>query len=181
MKLIILDRDGVINHDSDEYIKSAKEWQPIEGSLEAIARLTHADWRVVVATNQAGIGRELFDYADLFSIHDKMTRIVNELGGRIDGIFFCPHLPEESCHCRKPKPGMLEQVAQRLQVDLKGVPMVGDSLKDLQAAQAAGATPILVRTGNGKQTEASLPESLAKTHVFDNLAAAVTHLLNPPG
>lgn len=182
MKLVILDRDGVINHDSPDYIKSARQWQPIDGSLEAIARLTHADYRVVVATNQAGIGKQLFDYEELFSIHDKMTRIVNELGGRIDGIFFCPHINEDNCACRKPRPGMLHQIAQRLQVDLSGVPMIGDSMRDLRAAQAAGAQPMLVLTGNGQNTRQALDGPLKDTPVFNDLAGAVGHLLgdSPP-
>lgn len=177
MKLVILDRDGVINHDSPDYIKSARQWQPIDGSLEAIARLTHADYRVVVATNQAGIGKQLFDYEELFSIHDKIIRIVNELGGRIDGIFFCPHTDQDDCDCRKPKPGMLHQIAQRLQADLRGVPVIGDSIRDLRAAQAAGARPMLVLTGNGQKTRQELGDRLADTPVYTDLAAAVAHLL----
>lgn len=177
MKLVILDRDGVINHDSPNYIKSAKEWRPIDGSLEAIARLTQAEYRVVVATNQAGIGREIFDYEALFGIHDKMCRSVSELGGRIDGIFFCPHPPRAHCDCRKPAPGLLEQIKSRLQVELSQVPMVGDSLKDLQAAQAAGALPILVKTGNGMKTLELLGSSLANTPVYDDLYRAVSVLL----
>lgn len=177
MKLIILDRDGVINYDSDEYIKSAKEWQPIEGSLEAIARLTQAGYRVVIASNQSAISRQLIDYEGLFNIHEKMLRMVYELGGRIDGIFFCPHGPADNCNCRKPKPGLLKKIAQRLQTDLHDVTMVGDSLTDIQAARAGGATPLLVRTGKGRKTERSLPKTLSHTPIFDDLAAAVTHIL----
>lgn len=176
--LIILDRDGVINYDSPDYIKSAKEWRPIEGSLEAIARLTHAEYRVFVASNQSGIGREILDYADFFSINDKMMRKVDELGGRIDGVFFCPHTPQDNCDCRKPKPGLLLQIAQRLQTDLSGVPFIGDSLTDLNAALAAGAQPMLVRTGNGVATEAKLVGDLLNTPVYDDLAAAVKQMLD---
>ena len=153
MKLVILDRDGVINHDSDEYIKSPDEWKPIPGSLEAIARLTQAGYRVVVATNQSGIGRGLFDMATLNAIHDKMHRAVGQAGGRIDAVFFCPHAQDANCDCRKPKPGMLRRSPSASTSSLKGVPCVGDSLRDLQAAAAVGAQPILVLTGKGKKTQ----------------------------
>ncbi len=170
MKLVILDRDGTINHDSEQYIKSPAEWKPIKGSLEAIARLTQAGWRVVVATNQSGIGRGLFDMAALNAIHDTMHRAVHQAGGRIDAIFFCPHAGDSNCDCRKPKPGMLLEIARRMNVELDGVPMVGDSLRDLQAAAAAGAKPVLVLTGKGKKTRdaGGLP---AGTAIFPNLAA----------
>ena len=170
MKLVILDRDGTINHDSDQYIKSPAEWKPIKGSLESIARLTQAGWRVVVATNQSGIGRGLFDMATLNAIHDTMHRAVHQAGGRIDAIFFCPHAGDANCECRKPKPGMLLEIAKRMNVDLDGVPMVGDSLRDLQAAAAAGARPVLVLTGKGRQTRdaGGLP---AGTVVVPDLAA----------
>ena len=170
MKLVILDRDGTINHDSDQYIKSPAEWKPIKGSLEAIARLTQAGWRVVVATNQSGIGRGLFDMATLNAIHDTMHRAVHLAGGRIDAIFFCPHAGDSNCECRKPKPGMLLEIAKRMNVELEGVPMVGDSLRDLQAAVAAGARPVLVLTGKGTKTRdaGGLP---AGTAIFSDLAA----------
>jgi D-glycero-D-manno-heptose 1,7-bisphosphate phosphatase len=170
MKLVILDRDGTINHDSDQYIKSPAEWKPIKGSLEAIARLTQAGWRVVVATNQSGLGRGLFDMAALNAIHDTMHRAVHQAGGRIDAIFFCPHAGDSNCDCRKPKPGMLLEIARRMNVELDGVPMVGDSLRDLQAAAAAGAKPVLVLTGKGKKTRdaGGLP---AGTAIFPTLAA----------
>ena len=170
MKLVILDRDGTINHDSDQHIKSPAEWKPIKSSLEAIARLTQAGWRVVVATNQSGIGRGLFDMATLNAIHDTMHRAVHQAGGRIDAIFFCPHAGDANCECRKPKPGMLLEIAKRMNVDLDGVPMVGDSLRDLQAAAAAGARPVLVLTGKGRQTRdaGGLP---AGTVVVPDLAA----------
>ena len=170
MKLVILDRDGTINHDSDQFIKSPAEWQPIRGSLEAIARLTQEGWRVVVATNQSGIARGLFDMATLNAIHDTMHRAVHQAGGRIDAIFFCPHAGDANCECRKPKPGMLLEIAKRMNVELDGVPMVGDSLRDLQAAAAAGARPVLVLTGKGRTTRdaGGLP---AGTVVVADLAA----------
>jgi D-glycero-D-manno-heptose 1,7-bisphosphate phosphatase len=170
MKLVILDRDGTINHDSDQYIKSPAEWKPIKGSLEAIARLSQNGWRVVVATNQSGIGRGLFEMATLNAIHDTMHRAVHHAGGRIDAIFFCPHAGDANCECRKPKPGMLLEIARRMNVELEGVPMVGDSLRDLQAATAAGARPVLVLTGKGRKTRdaGGLP---AGTAIYPDLAA----------
>ena len=170
MKLVILDRDGTINHDSDQYIKSPAEWKPIKGSLEAIARLSQNGWRVVVATNQSGIGRGLFEMATLNAIHDTMHRAVHHAGGRIDAIFFCPHAGDANCECRKPKPGMLLEIAKRMNVELDGVPMVGDSLRDLQAATAAGARPVLVLTGKGRKTRdaGGLP---AGTAIYPDLAA----------
>ena len=163
MKLVILDRDGVINHDSDSYIKSAEEWRPIAGSLEAIARLNHAGYHVLVATNQSGVGRGLFEVSTLNAIHDKMHRALAQIGGRIDAIFFCPHANEANCACRKPKAGLFEEISRRFNVDLKNVPAVGDSLRDLQAAAAVGAAPILVLTGKGKKTqrEGGLPPGTA--------------------
>ena len=175
MKLVILDRDGTINHDSDQYIKSPAEWKPIKGSLEAIARLTQSGHRVVVATNQSGIARGLFDMTALNAIHDAMQRAVHQAGGRIDAIFFCPHAGDADCGCRKPKPGMLLEIARRINVELEGVPMVGDSLRDLQAAAAAGARPVLVLTGKGRKTRdaGGLP---AGTEVFADLAAIAARL-----
>ncbi len=179
MKLVILDRDGVINHDSDQYIKSPAEWRPIPGSIEAIARLNQGGWRVAVATNQSGIGRGLFDMATLNAINDKMMEMVFRHGGRIDALFFCPHTAAEECSCRKPRTGMYEEIAARFHTELKGVPCIGDSLKDLQSAEAVGAQPVLVLTGKGKQTQAegSLPR---KTLVFENLAEAVRHIVAAP-
>ena len=153
MKLVILDRDGVINVDSAEFIKSADEWKPIPGSLEAITRLNHAGYHVVVATNQSGIGRGLFEVAALNSIHDKMHKALAHMGGRIDAVFFCPHAQEADCNCRKPRPGLLEEIAHRFNTELDGVPFIGDSLRDLQAATQVNAQPILVLTGKGKQTK----------------------------
>ena len=176
MKLIILDRDGVINQDSDQFIKNATEWKPIPGSLEAIAKLNHAGYRVVVASNQSGIGRGLLDMGALNAINDKMYRVLAQVGGRIDALFYCPHAAEANCDCRKPKPGMFIDIAQRFNVDLAGVPGVGDSLRDLQAAAAAGAQPILVLTGKGAKTRAAggLPDG---TPVFADLAQAVRHIV----
>jgi D-glycero-D-manno-heptose 1,7-bisphosphate phosphatase len=176
MKLIILDRDGVINFDSDQFIKSPQEWKPIPGSLEAIARLNQADYRVVVATNQSGIGRGLFDMPTLNAIHDKMHKACALVGARIDAVFFCPHAAEMDCLCRKPKSGMLEEIAARYNVDIKGVPSVGDSLRDLNCAVKVGAQPILVLTGKGIKTQSAggLPEG---TRVFADLAAVVAELV----
>jgi D-glycero-D-manno-heptose 1,7-bisphosphate phosphatase len=175
MKLVILDRDGTINHDSDDYIKSPEEWRPIRGSLEAIARLTQAGYRVVVATNQSGIARGLFTTQTLFSIHDTLQRALGQMGGRIDAFFFCPHAADSRCECRKPQPGMLLEVARRFNVSLKDTYMVGDARKDLDAAVAAGARPVLVLTGKGRRTrdEGSLPPG---TQVFADLAAFAEHL-----
>lgn len=176
MKLIVLDRDGTINVDSDQYIKSPAEWRPIAGSIEAIARLHQGGWRIAVATNQSGIGRGLFDMATLNAINDKMMELVFRQGGRIDALFFCPHTAAESCSCRKPRTGMFEEIAARFHMELKGVPVVGDSLKDLQAADAVGAQPLLVLTGKGQRTRADggMPR---RTQVFEDLADAVRHLV----
>ncbi|HEY5899140.1 MAG TPA: D-glycero-beta-D-manno-heptose 1,7-bisphosphate 7-phosphatase [Burkholderiales bacterium] len=175
MKLIVLDRDGTINHDSDHYIKSLEEWRPIKGSLEAIARLTQAGYRIVIATNQSGIARGLFTTRTLFEIHDALQRAAAQAGGRIDAFFFCPHAADAGCSCRKPQPGMLLEVARRFNVSLKDVYMVGDALRDVEAAAAAGARPVLVLTGKGKRTheEGKLPPG---TQVFADLAAFAEHL-----
>ena len=178
MQLIILDRDGVINEDSDEFIKSPQEWTPIRGSLEAIARLHRAGWRVVVATNQSGIARKLFDLDTLARIHATMHSRAIESGGLIDAVFFCPHGPDDGCSCRKPLPGMFHDIAARLHLTLQGVPAIGDSLRDLQAANAAAARPLLVRTGKGLQTLAH-PELDANVAVFNDLASAVDAVLTP--
>ncbi len=175
MKLIILDRDGVINHDSDLYIKSPEEWTPIPGSLEAIARLNQWGWRVIVCTNQSGIGRGLFGMDMLNAIHDKMLKAAAHAGGAIDAIFFCPHTNVDACACRKPKPGMLQEIATRYNVSLTGVPVIGDSLRDLESALAVGAQPMLVLTGKGMKTRLD-PALPAGIPVFQNLAAAVKSL-----
>jgi D-glycero-D-manno-heptose 1,7-bisphosphate phosphatase len=176
MKLVILDRDGVINFDSDHFIKNPEEWKPIPGSLEAIARLNQADYRVVVSTNQSGIGRGLFDMPTLNAIHDKMHKACALVGARIDAVFFCPHTAESHCRCRKPNTGMLEEISERYNVSLAGVPTVGDSLRDLQSAATMGALPLLVLTGKGIKTDAAgdLPEG---TRVFADLAAVVAELV----
>ncbi len=176
MKLVILDRDGVINYDSDNYIKSPDEWRPIPGSLEAIARLNQAGYRVVVASNQAGIGRGLFDMATLAAINDKMHRTVAQAGGRIEAVFYCPHSRDANCNCRKPKPGLLEDIARRFNTDLTGVPAIGDSLRDLQAAVQVHAQPILVMTGKGKITAAA-GELPANTKTYADLSEAAKDLV----
>lgn len=147
MKLVIIDRDGTINEDRDDYVKSHEEWVPIPGSLEALVRLHQAGWHVVIATNQSGLGRGLFDMATLNAMHQKMAEMLARMGGRIDAIFFCPHAPEENCDCRKPRPGLFHQIAQRYGIELAGVPSVGDTLRDVQAGHAAGCAPHLVLTG----------------------------------
>lgn len=175
MSLIILDRDGVINHDSDDFIKSPAEWEPIEGSLEAIARLNYAGFRVVVITNQSGIARGLLDVEMLNRIHSKMRRMLSQVGGRVEAIIFCPHGPDDDCSCRKPKPGSFHDLAHRLRVSLDHVPAVGDSLRDIEAAHIAGARPILVRTGKGTDAEKSgVPDGVP---VYDDLAGVVDSLL----
>ena len=176
MKMIILDRDGVINHDSADFIKSPAEWIPIPGSLEAIARLNQADYRVVIASNQSGIARELFDMCTLNAIHQKLHASAQQVGASIDAIFFCPHAAVDNCDCRKPKPGMFEEIAKRFNIALKGVPTVGDSLRDLQSGFISGCTPYLVLTGKGQKTfeTGGLPPG---TQVFPDLASMVDELL----
>ena len=176
MKLVILDRDGVINYDSDQYIKSPNEWKPLPGSLEAIAKLTQSGYKVVVATNQSGVGRGLFDMDTLNAIHNKMHHSVQALGGRIDAVFYCPHPADSDCKCRKPKPGMFERIGGCFNADMSAAFAIGDSLRDLQAASAAGARPILVLTGKGENTraEGNLPDG---TLTFADLSAAVDFIL----
>ena len=179
-KLVILDRDGVINFDSADYIKSPAEWRPIPGSLEAIARLNQHGFTVAIATNQAAISRGLFDMKTLNAIHQKLHLSALAVGAHIDAIFFCPHAADEFCDCRKPRPGMLTSIGERFELPLKGVPMVGDALSDMQAAFEVGCLPLLVKTGKGEKTLAKggLPPG---TLVFDDLAAAVNHLLRTDG
>ena len=176
VRLIVLDRDGVINYDSEQFIKSPDEWRPVPGSLEAIARLNHAGFRVVVATNQSGLGRGLFDMATLIAIHEKMHKALALAGGRIDAVFYCPHTADSNCACRKPKAGMLEEIGRRFGVDLTGVPCVGDGMRDLLAAEAIQAQPILVLTGKGEKTlrEGNFPRN---TVIFPDLAFVATALL----
>lgn len=179
MKLLILDRDGVINHDSEHYIKSPEEWVAIPGSLEAIARFNQAGWQVVVATNQSGIGRGYYTEAVLDAIHAKMQAQLQQVGGEIAKVFYCPHAPDDGCDCRKPKPGLLEQIANYYGCDLQGVPMVGDSIRDLQAAQQMNCKLFLVETGNGKKSKQKLvgyPE-LGQINIVDDLAAVADSLL----
>jgi D-glycero-D-manno-heptose 1,7-bisphosphate phosphatase len=175
MKLVILDRDGVINYDSEAFIKSPEEWKPIPGSLEAIAHFTQAGYRVVVATNQSGIGRGLLDMGTLNAINDKMYKAAIQAGGRIDAMFFCPHTNSDNCDCRKPATGMFKEISERFGLGLTGVPAIGDSLRDLQAAAAVDALPVLVLTGKGKvtQLEEQLPPN---TRIFPDLAAAADAL-----
>jgi len=175
MKLVILDRDGVINYDSAAFSKTPDEWKPIPGSLEAIAHLTQAGYRVVVATNQSGISRGLLDMGTLNAINDKMCRAASQAGGRIDAMFFCPHASTDNCDCRKPATGMFKEISERFGLELNGVPAIGDSLRDLQAAAAVNAIPVLVLTGKGEKTraEGGLP---VNTRIFPNLAAAVDAL-----
>jgi D-glycero-D-manno-heptose 1,7-bisphosphate phosphatase len=176
VKLVVLDRDGVINRDSEQFIKTPGEWRPIPGSLEAIARLNHAGFRVVIATNQSGVGRGLFEMATLNAIHEKMHRALALAGGHVDAVFFCPHTADALCECRKPKTGMLKEIGVRFGVDLAGVPCIGDSLRDLTAAEAAGAQPILVLTGKGEKTlhQGGFPNN---TVIFPDLAFAASALL----
>ena len=175
MKLIILDRDGTLNEDRDDYVKSADEWVPIPGALEAVARLNHAGWHVVIATNQSGLGRGLFDMAALNAMHTKMNSLLHKLGGRIDAVFFCPHTPADACTCRKPLPGLFELIGERYGVNLRRVPMLGDSLRDLQAGVAVGCEPHLVRTGKYGHYDAAkiarLHQMVPGTQVHADLGA----------
>ena len=184
MSLVILDRDGVINHDSDNYIRSPEQWRPIDGSLEAIARLTRGGYRVVVATNQSGIARGYFDVDTLNAIHNHMLDAIRRKGGSISAIAFCPHAPTDYCECRKPKPGLLLSLAERLKTSLTNVPFVGDSLSDLQAARAAGALPVMVLSGKNEfelTKHQSIPtEGFESTPVYDSLGSFVNHLLSQP-
>lgn len=177
MKLLILDRDGVINQDSDAYIKSLEEWIPIPGSIGAIAELSKAGWTVAVATNQSGIARGYYPLATLDAMHARLRELVAGEGGEMGLIVYCPHGPDEHCACRKPLPGMLEQIAAHYSVPLQGVWFVGDSASDLQAARAAGAQPVLVKTGKGERTLSKGLE--ADTQVFEDLAAVAQALIHP--
>ena len=179
MKLIILDRDGTINRDSDDFVKTPEEWLPLPGALEAIARLNQGGWRVVIASNQSGLGRGLFDVAALNAIHAKMHKLLAAAGGRVEAVFYCPHSPEESCNCRKPLPGLFEQIGARFGVQLLGVPTAGDSLRDLQAGAAAGCEPHLVLTGKSAHYQGGgPPEGLpAGAFVHADLAAFADFIL----
>lgn len=177
VRLLILDRDGVINQDSAEFVKSAEEWLPLPGSIDAIARLSKAGYTVAVATNQSGLARGLFDTAALEAMHAKLRALVADEGGRVGEIAVCPHGPDDGCECRKPRPGLLLQLAEHYNVDLKDVAFVGDAPRDLEAALAAGAEPMLVRTGKGLKAERTLTEALTDIAVFDDLAAAADALI----
>ena len=178
MKLIVLDRDGVINHDSDDFIKSADEWLPIDGSLDAISRLNHSGYTVVIASNQSGLARGYFDIEAFTAIHKKLDDMLAKIGGRIDAVFYCPHGPDDACDCRKPKPGLLLAIGQRFNVPLKDVIFIGDSVSDINAAKNAHAKAMLVRTGKGVKAEKILlSENKSSVPVYDNLASAVTALL----
>ena len=181
LKLIILDRDGTINEDRDDFVKSPDEWVPIPGALEAIARLNHAGWHTVVATNQSGLTRGLFDTATMNAVHAKMNQALARQGGRIDAVFFCPHGPSEGCECRKPLPGLFKLIGERYGVDLADVPIVGDSVRDLQAGAAVGCPPHLVRTGKGATlTDEQIDEIrrlVPGTQVHADLAAFAEHMV----
>lgn len=182
MPLIILDRDGVINADSADYIKSLEEWQSLPGSIEAIAALSKAGYTVAVATNQSGLSRGLFDLDDLEAMHEHLRELVETAGGEIAGIFYCPHHPDDNCTCRKPKPGLFDAIARELDIDVAGSLTVGDSLRDLEAAVEKDSRPVLVRTGKGRNTEQKLVEHknpiIRKTRVYDDLHAAVIQILS---
>lgn len=179
MKLLILDRDGTINSDSDDFVKTPEEWIPLPGALEAIARLNHAGWHVVVASNQSGLGRGLFDVASLNAMHAKMSKMLAAQGGRVDAVFYCPHTADEDCRCRKPRPGLFEQIGSRFGVQLSGVPAVGDSVRDVLASAAAGCEPHLVLTGKSAMYRAGgRPEGLPLgTLVHTDLSAFADFIL----
>ena len=179
MKLVILDRDGTINEDSAEFVKSPHEWMPLPGALEAIAGLNHAGWHVVIASNQSGLGRGLFDVSTLNAIHGKMHQMLAAVGGRVDAVFYCPHAPDEGCHCRKPEPGLFEQIGERYGLDLCHVPALGDSARDVRAAVTAGCEPHLVLTGKGvAYREPSMRDTLPKqVRVHADLAAFADFLI----
>jgi len=180
-RLVILGRDGILNIYREDHVKSPDEWEPIPNALEAVARLNHAGWHTVVATNQSGIGRGMIDMASINTVHQRMMQRLAEAGGRLDAVFFCPHTPEDDCDCRKPRPGLMKQIAQRYGIELRTVPMVADTLRDLQAAHAAGCEPHLVRTGRAaaltdKQV-VEIVQQVPMTEVHDSLSEFVDFLL----
>lgn len=179
LKLVILDRDGTLNQDSADFVKTPEEWVPLPGALDAIARLNHAGWHVVIASNQSGLGRGLFDVSTLNAMHAKMHGLLAAAGGRVDAVFYCPHAPIDACRCRKPEPGLFEQIAERYGVDLKGVPAVGDAPRDLVAGVALGCEPHLVLTGKSAGlTKGRLPESYpSNTIAHTDLAAFADFLI----
>lgn len=175
-KYVLLDRDGVINHDSGDFIKSPEEWLPIDKSLEAIALFNKHGYQVVIITNQSGVGRDLYSDAVLTDIHLKMTRLTEAKGGKISHIYYCPHLPDAACKCRKPKPGMLQQFSQDADAPLDDIYFIGDSLRDIEAGIAAGAKSLLVKTGNGKKTLAANPD--LNIPIFENLYDAAEYIIS---
>jgi D-glycero-D-manno-heptose 1,7-bisphosphate phosphatase len=181
LRLVILGRDGILNVYREDHVKSPDEWEPIPNALEAVARLNHAGWHTVVATNQAGIGRGMIDMSSINAVHQRMMQRLAEVGGRLDAVFFCPHTPEDNCDCRKPKPGLMKQIAQRYGIELRTVPMVADTLRDLLAARAAGCEPHLVRTGRAAAlTDAQVVEMVQQvpmTEVHDDLSDFVDFIL----
>jgi D-glycero-D-manno-heptose 1,7-bisphosphate phosphatase len=181
VKLVILGRDGILNVFRDDHVKSPAEWESIPGALEAVARLNHAGWHTVVATNQSGIGRGMIDMASINAVHAHLLKRLMAVGGRLDAVFFCPHTPEDQCDCRKPQPGLMKDIGRRYGIDLRQVPMVADTLRDLQAARAAGCEPHLVRSGRAAALdEAQIAHMVAQvpgTEVHDDLAAFTEHLL----
>jgi D-glycero-D-manno-heptose 1,7-bisphosphate phosphatase len=184
-KLVIVGRDGILNQYRDDHVKGPAEWLPIVGALEAVAKLNHAGWHVVVATNQAGIGRGMIDMSSLNAVHAHMMKLLAAHGGRIDAVFFCPHTPQEQCECRKPLPGMMNQIADRWGVDLEDVPMVGDSLRELQAAQNAGCQPHLIRSGRAANVSAEELQTwcaqVPGTRVHADLNQFAEHVLRQDG
>jgi D-glycero-D-manno-heptose 1,7-bisphosphate phosphatase len=180
-RLVILGRDGILNAYREDHVKAPDEWEPLPGALEAVARLNHAGWHTVVATNQAGIGRGMIDMASINAVHQRMMQLLHEVGGRLDAVFFCPHTPEDDCDCRKPKPGLMKQIAQRYGIELRTVPMVADTLRDLQAARAAGCEPHLVRTGRAAaltdRQVVEIVQQVPMTEVHDSLGEFVDFLL----
>ena len=177
-RFVAIDRDGVINEDSDEYIKSESELIPIAGSLDGIARLTQAGFRIAIVSNQSGLARGLFDLAALNGIHKKLQDCLSRNGGRVEMIFFCPHGPADQCNCRKPRPGLLLEIEDRLNLDLTGLPFIGDSFSDVEAARGVGMEPILVRTGKGERTLIDYSAKLSGVRVFTNLNEAAHDLLD---
>ena len=181
VKLIILGRDGILNEYRDDHVKAPAEWVPIPGALEAVSRLNHAGWHAVVATNQAGIGRGMIDMASVNLIHAHMNKLMQAQGARLDAVFFCPHTPEEQCECRKPLPGMMLEIGERYGIDLDHVPVAADTLRDLQAAHAAGCEPHLVRTGRAAQLDDAVVEQWCKqvpgVRVHADLSAMAEQLI----
>lgn len=177
-RLLILDRDGVINADSEAYIKSTDEWEPLPGSIEAIARLSNKGYLIAIASNQSGLARGLFSHSELNAMHRKLRDLVSEQGGRIEIIAFCPHAPGDHCPCRKPRPGLLLEIARRLGIGLIGAPFVGDSLSDLESARAVGMLPWLVKSGKGADTLYAGGDRLEGVRVFEDLGAVADHLLS---